>query len=161
MERTMLLAADAHYGGCGNRARVTLYAVAMLALCLWTAGTANAQEQCTARPRWIAVTVVTALFLSSDGTSTDTFPLAAGVRLLDRCDSEESTMSVDQLTEDVTVPRKAAAYRAGARTEVSWVRPLPSGGARATEYYVAETVQDICAAMDDCGDATSDRVTGR
>ena len=70
-------------------------------------------------------------------------------------------MSVTQLTEDVTVPRKAAAYRAGARTEVSWVRPLPSGGARSTEYYVAETVQDICAAMDDCGDATSDRVTGR
>ena len=67
-------------GGCGNRARVTLYAVAMLALCLWTAGTANAQEQCTARPRWIAVTVVTALFLSSDGTSTDTFPLASGRR---------------------------------------------------------------------------------
>ncbi|MCY4594831.1 MAG: hypothetical protein OXC19_08545 [Bryobacterales bacterium] len=160
MKLTMLLA-DAHYKRCGNRARVKLYAVAMLALCLWTAGTVNAQEQCTARPRWIAVTLVTALSLSSDGTSTDRFPLASGVELLDRCDSEESTMSVNELTEDVTVPRKAAAYRAGARTEVSWVRPLPSGGARGTEYYVAETVKDICAAMNDCGDATSDRMAGR
>ena len=159
MERTMLLA-DAHYERCGNRARVRLYAVAMLAMCLWTAGTATAQEQCTARPRWIAVTVVTALFLSSDGTSTDTFPLQSGVQLLDRCDSEESTVSVNQLTEDVTVPRKAAAYRAGARTEISWFRGPPSD-VSGFEYYVAETVQDICAAMDDCGDATEDRVTGR
>ena len=107
------------------------------------------------------MTVVTALTLSSDGTSTDTFPLAPGVKLLDRYDSEESTTSVNELTEEVTVPWNAAAYRAGARTEISGMRRLPSGGVRSTEYYVAETVQNICAAMDDCGDATSDRGSGR
>ena len=60
-------------------------------------------------------------------------------------------MSVNELTEDVTVPRKAAADRAGARTEIFWMCRLPSGGARSTGYCVAKTVRDICAAMDDCG----------
>ena len=64
MKRTMLLA-DAHYEQSGNRARVRLYVEAALILCLSMAGTPNAQEQCSARPRWIAVTVVTAMSLSS------------------------------------------------------------------------------------------------
>lgn len=111
-------------------------------------GQLSAQEPCLVRPRWIAVTVVGGTFTLSGQTSR----VGSGARLIDRCGPSE-IVYVAELGPHWRNEEAVAAYRDGARTNIN-MAPRVTRDDNFTTYYVKETVQDICAAMDDCGDAT-------
>ena len=139
-----------------------LHALVMLALCPWLAAPAAAQSSnpvpCSASQRWILVTVVAGgSFFPGTG---DPIPAFTGPQLVDRCqfigDGRSDFDSISPLTETQPgiVP---GAVEAGARTQI--IQRIT--GISITVLSVRETIQEICAVMDDCSDATSDRATGR
>ena len=137
-----------------KRAR-NLTAVAVAAVCLLGVG-AYAQEPCTARPRWIAVTLVDGYVdrWPEDGGEPErtSFGPAGRLRLLDRCTLHGNAVpwAVWELTEpNPGFEREMAAYSAGARTRITFFEDDSFRTA-----FVKESVQEICAAMADCGDAT-------
>ena len=118
-----------------TRARIPLAVAA--AACL-LGGVAEAQAPCTARPRWIAVTIVEGT--AAVGIESEHETLKAGQHLLDRCVAGEP---------DFVAVRDAAAAAhpprgANAKTHITfaWFRTKS-----ATAVFVEETVQEICAAM--------------
>ena len=87
---------------------------------------------CDARPRWLVVTVVAGVFEPNEGE--DDVVVSLGARIVDRC----FIGSVSELSDEG--PAKSflrLRFRNGEET-----------------IAVAETVQQICAAVDDCADAT-------
>ena len=128
----------------------------VVAVCLLGVG-AYAQEPCTAQPRWLVVTVVGSWSIfTKDGERVGETINSAGPQqqLLDRCSLGESPYvgDVNPLYPD-PLDDHGPIWDAGGRTVI---RAHPNNQ---TIYpyqvlYLVETVQAICAAMDDCGDAT-------
>lgn len=114
----------------------------------WSGASAQDDEKCDAKPRWIAVTVVEGWFESS---APQTLEMDSGEQLLDRC----MILGVDwDVRELKATSRRGTAVTKGARTSFSASRSMDDGGWIMYTFLVKETVQQICAAMDDCGDAT-------
>lgn len=132
-----------------------LTAAVAMTICL-LGGSPYAQDACTARPRWIAVTLVDGYVdrWPEDGGELErtSFGPAGRLRLLDRCTLHGNAVpwAVWELTEpNPALEREMAAYSAGARTRITFFEDDHFRTA-----FVKETVQEICAAMADCGDAT-------
>ena len=89
-----------------------------------------AQTPCDADPRWIVAL-------------TD---IVLGELLFDRCEGQEVTMGEPREREQATQSLSLGV----AQTRI--VVRLGSG--ELVTYYVLESLHDICAAVDDCGDAT-------
>ena len=107
--------------------------VALLAAAGLAPAPADAQEgTCNARPRWLVVTVVSGMTESASGSVSEWN--TTGARLVDRC----RITSMFEISTDGPV-----------KTEIH-VRD--SGGFHA--IAIAESVHDICAAVDDCANAT-------
>ena len=117
-----------------------------------------AQAPCDARPRWLAVTVVGGWSLFTDGGERvgETIDIAGPqLRLLDRCWLGESPYigPVNPLYRD-SLDDHQAIWTAGGRTVIRATNSDENQFYPFHVLYLRETVQDICAAMDDCGDAT-------
>lgn len=125
----------------------------LLAALLGSAAWAQEDEKCAASPRWIAVTVVKAHL----ETSTQEMEMAAGVQLLDRCYGDQT--QVREISATSRNPKHTAATSEGAKSFV-WQTSGTGDNIVMQTYFVKETVQQICAAMDDCGDATRGREEG-
>ena len=114
-----------------------------LLLVLALAGSAfplGAQDSCDADPRWIVVTIVGSVLLDPDGEPVPEMEDAGqGARMLDRCE-------IIQIAE----VRQA---RVGGNSQ-ALIQVSQGPGTTTTLWYVRESVEEICAAMDDCGDAT-------
>ena len=114
-------------------------------------GVAAAQsEPCDARPRWLAVTVVGGLVAAG---AVEPFEVGVGVKLLDRC-GPSPIGSVSELSGDEVAAGSQEAHAAGGRTMMT-AGQLPNAY---FIYYVRETVQEICAVLDDCADATAGKI---
>ena len=106
-----------------------------------------AQTPCDADPRWIVVTVVRFEWTNADGQRNVALTdIVLGELLFDRCEGQEVTMDEPREREQATQSLSLGV----AQTRI--VVRLGSGD-RLT-YYVLESLHDICAAVDDCGDAT-------
>ena len=129
-----------------RRGRSLLAVVLILAAAL-AGGAAKAQdEQCDARPRWLVVTVIDGWFvLDADSERLDVPP---GARFMDRCEF----VYVAEITGDEALEDYQLGWVAGARTVIN----ASSYAENFTQYFVRETVQEICAVLDDCADATSE-----
>ena len=118
---------------------------AVAALLLLAAPVAGQEEKCDAKPRWIAVDVVRGYVDNNHGG----FETLSGLQLVDRCKG----FAVTEVRGGArSMAQEAAAD--GARSVISQIN-LDSNGKVAVSvyYYVRESVHQICAAMDDCGDA--------
>lgn len=112
---------------------------------------ANAQESgCDARPRWLAVTVVSGRTI---GLGDRTVQASAGVQLVDRCEDTRLTF-VSELDPISYSGDGAEAFAQGAKSRLHFYHIPPDGDLIFRVLFVRETVQQLCAAMDDCGDAT-------
>ena len=118
--------------------------VLILACFLCLSVPAAAQDDCNAHPRWLVVTVVYGNLVLGDGQS---FEVSTGVQTLDRCEFAYSMSDVNSSSEN---PLQRRVWSLGARAEI-----VGSDYPRVNRYYVKETVHDICAAVDDCADATA------
>ena len=130
--------------------RSSLVVVLMLPVLWASAAWAQEDEKCAASPRWIAVTVVKAHLQ----TPTQHIELGAGVQLLDRCYGHQ--VQVGEILATNRNPLYVAAQSEGARSFFSQTSGTGDNTVLQT-FFVKETVQQICAAMDDCGDATRAR----
>ena len=118
-----------------------LLATALIALLINPAD-GGQQEECAASPRWLVVTVVYGHRISEDG---ERFELPNGVDAIDRCKAAQ----MSELDADSQDPGRQWVWNAGARTQLSNRRGHP-----VWRYYVKETLQEICAALEDCRNAT-------
>lgn len=114
-------------------------------------GSVSAQDEevCDARPRYIVVTVLESLQFVTGGRS-QAGVVGPGPRAIDRCigDGRMEFWRLEGLWADEHYERAKAA---AAKTRIRQY-PSPDSG---VNLYVKETVQQICAALgDDCGDAT-------
>ena len=106
-----------------------------------------AQTPCDADPRWIVVTVVRSEWTNADGQRNVALTdIVLGELLFDRCEGQEVTMGEPREREQATQSLSLGV----AQTRI--VVRLGSG--ERLTYYVLESLHDICAAVDDCGDAT-------
>ena len=109
-------------------------------------GTVEAQDKpCDARPRWLVVTVVRGdLYVRAEDDAgwekSEVFSKETGAQMLDRCVASWSGIEES----DAEPPIQSVFSVQGADSFFT--------------YYVAETVQEICAVLDDCGDATTGKV---
>ena len=125
--------------------------IVLLLAALWgSAARAQEDEKCAASPRWIAVTVVKAHL----ETPKQEMMKAAGVQLLDRCYGDQ--VQVGEIPSTSRNPKYVAASSEGAESFV-WQASGTGDNIVMQTFFVKETVQQICAAMDDCGDATRAR----
>ena len=120
----------------------------LLAMLWGNAARAQEDEKCAASPRWLAVTVVKAHI----ATSTQEIEMPAGVQLLDRCYYGDQ-VEVRDISATSKDPKDVAASSEGAKSIV-WQASSTGDNIVVRTFFVKETVQQICAAMDDCGDAT-------
>ena len=120
----------------------TLLAAVLL---LTSLGQASAQEQCDADPKWLVVTVV-------DGTGRlgdQNLTVGTGARFLRRCE----IVYIGTLKEtEYYADSYNRARDAGAQTVINTSN---TGAESFTQYFVKETVHAICAAVNDCADATA------
>ena len=125
--------------------------IVLLLAVLWgSAVRAQEDEKCAASPRWVAVTVVKAHLK----TSKQEMEMAAGVQLLDRCYGDQ--VQVGEISATSRDPKYVAASSEGAKSFV-WQTSGTGDNIVMLTFFVKETVQQVCAAMDDCGDATRAR----
>ena len=110
-------------------------------------GTVEAQDKpCDARPRWLVVTVVRSdLYVRAEDDAgwkkSEVFSKdEMGAQMLDRCVGSWSGVGES----DAEPPIQSVFSVQGADSVFT--------------YYLAETVQEICAVLDDCGDATTGKV---
>ena len=113
---------------------------------------AHAQESCDAKPRWLLVTVLETDWYARSEDDDGKFdrkgyPLSGktpdgSLNMIDRC-SGTVLMSINPSPE--SKPGKTLL------TVLHYEGPRPSGQ---IQYWVKESLQDLCRAMKDCGDAT-------
>lgn len=95
---------------------------------------------CDAEPRWLTVTVVGSEFIDAEGEVSELFRDGnQGAQMLDRCRGYIS------ISEDRRI-------RPGGVSQANIDISYRDGSLRF--YFVKESVQDICAAVSDCADAT-------
>ena len=119
----------------------------LLALVWGSPAWAQEDEKCAASPRWIAVTVVKAYIQTSE----QDMETATGVQLLDRCYGD--SVQVGEVSATSRSPKAVAARGEGAKSFVAQVSGTGDNFIMKTSF-IQETVGQLCAAMDDCGDAT-------
>ena len=113
---------------------------------------ANAQDsRCNAQPRWLAVTVVSGTTI---GIGDRPIQASAGVQLVDRCEDTRLTF-VSELDPIGYAGDGAEAFAQGAKSRLHFYYIPSDDDPIFTVLFVKETVQQLCAAMDDCGDATA------
>lgn len=120
----------------------TLLAAVLL---LTSLGQAGAQEQCDADPKWLVVTII-----DGEGRMGDQdLAVSTGTRFLQRC----NIVYIAALKEtEYYAESYNRARDAGARTVINTSNTLAESF---TQYFVKETVHAICAAVNDCADATA------
>ena len=135
------------YFGC------TVLTLAAVLLCVST-GTAQEQEQeCNAKPRWIAATVLEHTVGPMDGQWED-IRFDGGLQLLDRCEFYgKGSIRAAEIGRD----------GGDGQSVITVIKFQPANDNTGTESFflvsrwvLKETVQQLCAAMDDCGDATKE-----
>ena len=127
--------------------RALIVVVSFLVASLLPHSIAVAQERpCDARPRWLVVTVIAGYTLSKSEE-----PVAwesLGARAVDRCDIYEM-FEIDHL--DQRLARGSGREFKGPKTTLRLYAASPS---HTYELTISESVHDICAAVEDCADAT-------
>ena len=123
----------------------------LTAIVLMHAVPANAQDsRCDAQPRWLAVTVVSGTTI---GLGDRPIQAVTGVQLVNRCEDTRLTF-VSELDPTSHGGDGAEAFDQGAKSRLHFYYIRSDDDAIFRVLFVKETVQQLCAAMDDCGDAT-------
>ena len=119
-----------------------------VSVCAFSVPAVSAQEfTCTASPRLLLVTVVLARMTDFQNPDNKDSPFndtvyRTGPRLLDRCQGGGDMSFRGLLEEERTL---------GARSHLTVVT---SSGRFGYEYFVTESIHEICAVLADCADAT-------
>ena len=106
-----------------------------------TSAIAQQGESCDANPRWLLVTVVSAV----DSFGTESEYDGEYLSMVDRCEGD--TFNI----------RAYSGSAEGIATEIAWTY-LSTDRSKTNDWvrlWVKESLQDICRAMWDCSDATS------
>lgn len=113
---------------------------------------ADAQESaCDAQPRWLAITVVSGTTI---GIGDRPIQSSTGVQLADRCEDTKLTF-VSELDPISHGGDGAEAFAQGAKSRLHFYYIRSDDDVVFRVLFVKETVQQLCAAMHDCGDATA------
>ena len=119
----------------------------LIAVALIVAPPLSAQEEvCDAEPRWLVVALVGSDVTGKDGESIEAFKdRRIGDKMLDRCGWPRRGVAIKEHRE----------FRPGGVSQSAIFVPFgdADSGWRYERLYVRQSVQDICAALNDCGDA--------